>query len=139
VGRIYKGIKERCNDTEQNLFPNMTQRRSLIFYCEMKLEWAREEYTVCCTRNDRSGLAWFKTGIWKLRGMRKGSEKGKCPLCSEEEDAIHTLLKCLGTRKWREQLLSTKWLTVNEESAYKTITNCTNAVELRNSYRKLPV
>jgi hypothetical protein len=45
---------------------------SLIFYCDKKVEWGREEYTVCCTRNGRSGLAWFKTGIWKLRGMRKG-------------------------------------------------------------------
>jgi hypothetical protein len=60
----------------------------------MKQEWAREEYVVCCTRNERSALAWFKTGIWKLRGMRKGSEKGRCPLCSKDEDAIHMLLKC---------------------------------------------
>jgi hypothetical protein len=28
----------------------------------MKQEWAREEYIVCCTRNEKSGLAWFKTG-----------------------------------------------------------------------------
>jgi hypothetical protein len=69
----------------------------------MKQEWAREEYILCCTRYERSGLAWFKTGIWKLRGMRKGSEKGRCPLCSEEEDSIHILLKCSETRKWREQ------------------------------------
>jgi hypothetical protein len=41
----------------------------------MKQEWAREEYTYCCTRNEKSGLAWFKTGIWKLRGMRKGFEE----------------------------------------------------------------
>jgi hypothetical protein len=44
----------------------------------MKQEWTREEYIVCSTRNERSGLAWFKTGIWKLRGM-KGFEKGRCP------------------------------------------------------------
>jgi hypothetical protein len=55
----------------------------------MKLEWAREEYTVCCTGNERSGLAWFKTGIWKLRGTRKGFEKGRCPLRSEDEDAVY--------------------------------------------------
>jgi hypothetical protein len=48
----------------------------------MKQEWAREKYIVCCTRKERSGLAWFKTDIWKLRGMRKGVEKGRCPLCS---------------------------------------------------------
>jgi hypothetical protein len=27
----------------------------------------REEYTVYCTRKERSGLAWFRAGIWKLR------------------------------------------------------------------------
>jgi hypothetical protein len=75
------------------------ERRSLIFYSEMKQEWASEEYIVCCTRNERSGLAWFRTGIWKLRGMRKGFEKGRCPICSEDEDAIHILLKCSETRK----------------------------------------
>jgi hypothetical protein len=64
----------------------------------MKQEWAREEYIVCCTWNERSGLAWFKTGIRKLRGMRKGFVKGRCPLCSKNEDAIHTLLKCSETR-----------------------------------------
>jgi hypothetical protein len=56
----------------------------------------------------RSGLAWFKIGIWKLRGMRKGFDKGRCPLCSEEEDPKHILLKCSETRKWREQFLSRK-------------------------------
>jgi hypothetical protein len=38
----------------------MKEKRSLIFYCQIKLEWAREEYRVCCTRNEKSGLAWFK-------------------------------------------------------------------------------
>jgi hypothetical protein len=53
------------------MFANIEEKKSLIFYSEMKQEWAREEYIVCCTKNERSGLAWFKTGIWKLRGMRK--------------------------------------------------------------------
>jgi hypothetical protein len=98
----------------------------------MKQEWAREEYTVCCTRNERGGLAWFKTGIWKLRGMRKGSEKARCPLCSEDEDATHILLKCSETRKWREQFLRRKWLVLNEWIAYTKIINCTNITDLRN-------
>jgi hypothetical protein len=54
----------------------------------MKQEWAREEYIVCCTRNERSGLAWFKTGICKMRGIRKGFDKGRCPVCSENEDTV---------------------------------------------------
>jgi hypothetical protein len=44
---------------------------------------------------------------------------------------MHILLKCSKTRKWREQFLGRKWLTVNEEVAYKRIINLTNAVELR--------
>jgi hypothetical protein len=42
-----KRKKERCNDIErQNWFANIKQKRSLIFYSEMKQEWAREEYIV---------------------------------------------------------------------------------------------
>jgi hypothetical protein len=97
-----------------------------------KQEWAREQYISCCTRTERSGLAWFKTGIWKLRGMRKGFEKGRCPLCSEEEDSIHILLKCSETRKWREQFLSRKWLRLNELIVFNKIINSNNSIELRN-------
>jgi hypothetical protein len=64
--------------------------------------------------------------------MRKGFEKGRCPLCSEDVDAIYILLKCSEMRKWREQFLSRKWLMLNEGIAYKKIINCTNIIELRN-------
>jgi hypothetical protein len=58
----------------------------------MKVIWTREEYVMCCISKDRSGIASFKAGIWNLRGMRKGLENGRCPLCNEEEDAVHMLL-----------------------------------------------
>jgi hypothetical protein len=74
----------------------------------------------------------LKLRIWKLRGMRKGFEKGRCPLCSEEEDSIHIILKCSETRKWREQFLSRKWLSLNEWIVFKKIINCNNSIELRN-------
>jgi hypothetical protein len=98
----------------------------------MKQEWAREQYISCRTRAERSGLAWFKTGIWKLRGMRKGFEKGRCPLCSEEEDPVHILLKCSETRKWRERFLNRKLLRLNELIVLNKIINCNNSIELRN-------
>jgi hypothetical protein len=63
--------------------------------------------------------------------MRKGFERGSCPLCSEDEDTVHILLKCSETRKWREQFLSRKWLRVKEWIVYKKIINCTNIIELR--------
>jgi hypothetical protein len=37
--------------------------------------------------------------------MRKGFEKGRCPLYRDEEDVLHILLKCLEMRNWREQYL----------------------------------
>jgi hypothetical protein len=64
--------------------------------------------------------------------MRKGFQKGRYPLCSKDEDAIHILLKCSETRKWREQFLRRKWLMLNECIAYKKIINCKNIIELRN-------
>jgi hypothetical protein len=30
--------------------------------------------------NERSGLLWFGTGIWKLRVFRRGVKRGTCPL-----------------------------------------------------------
>jgi hypothetical protein len=132
-GIFKKKIKARCNNIErQNLFSKIKGKRSLIFYSEMKQEWAREQYISCCSRTERSGLAWFKTGIWKLRGMRKGSEKGRCPICSEEEDPIHVLLKCSETRKWREHFLSRKWLRLNKWIVSKKVINCNNGIEVSN-------
>jgi hypothetical protein len=102
----------------------------------MKLLWDREDCVVCGSRNDRMGIAWFRAGIWKVRGTRKGLETGRCPLCNGEEDAVHTLLKCPETRRLREHR-SRKWQIINEELAYKKIINCTNTVELRNLDRYL--
>jgi hypothetical protein len=70
-------------------------------------------------------------GVCKLRGMRRGLGEGRCPLCREDEDVIHILLKCSETRKWRERFFNRKWLIVNEEVTYKRI-NYTNVVELEN-------
>jgi hypothetical protein len=64
---------------------------------------------MCGSRNDRMGTAWFRSGICKLRGMKKGLEIGRCTVCNGEEDAVHILLKCPETRRLREHLLSRKW------------------------------
>jgi hypothetical protein len=69
---VCKEVKGRCNDIKKLIFSaNLSGKRSLIFYRDMKL-WDREYYVMCGSRNDRSGIAWFRTGIWKLRGVRKG-------------------------------------------------------------------
>jgi hypothetical protein len=92
---------------------------------------------MCGSRNDRMGIARFRAGIWKLRGMRKGLEIGRCPLCNVEEDAVHIILKCTETRRLREHLLSRKWQIINVQLAYKKIINCTNTVDIRNLGRYL--
>jgi hypothetical protein len=74
----------------------------------MKLLWDREDCVVFDSGNDRMGIAWFRVGIWKLRGVRKGLEIVRYPLCNGEEDAVHIILKCPETRRLREQL-SRKW------------------------------
>jgi hypothetical protein len=41
---VGKKIKERCSDIKrQNLFAEIKEKWSLIFYGEIKQEWAREE------------------------------------------------------------------------------------------------
>jgi hypothetical protein len=94
---------------KDNFFANLSEKPSLIFYHDMKLLWDREYYVMCGSRNDRMGIARFRACIWKLRGIRKGLEIGRCPLCNGEEEAIHILLKCPETRRLREQFLSRKW------------------------------
>jgi hypothetical protein len=53
----------------------------------MKQKWGREEHIELCSRNERNGLTWIKAGVWKLRGIRRGWEKGTCPPCRGNEDA----------------------------------------------------
>jgi hypothetical protein len=71
-------------------------------------------------------IIWLKVGIWKLRGIRKGFERGRCPLCLGEEDAKRIVLKCFETKKWREEYVNSNWLNINEDLAYKKIISCIN-------------
>jgi hypothetical protein len=42
----------QCYRTK-NVLVNMREEITLIYCCEMKLEWGKKEYIVCCTRNKR--------------------------------------------------------------------------------------
>jgi hypothetical protein len=55
-----------------------------------------------CTRNERNWLVWMKAVVWKLRGIRRGMDKGSCPQCIRNKDANH---RCAETKKWRTELL----------------------------------
>jgi hypothetical protein len=85
----------------------------------MKQKWGREEYIELCSSNERNGLAWMKAAVWKLRGVRRGLEKGTFPQCRGSEDAKHLVVSCPETKKWRMQFMNKKWLCINEELAYK--------------------
>jgi hypothetical protein len=114
ANKIRKIIRERCNDRERNkLFSNIREKISLVFYCEMKRKWGKEKYIDELTRKEKLGIIWLKAGIWDLRWIRRGSGKGRCPLCSRKEDAKHMLVKCPEPKKWREELVCSKWLNVN--------------------------
>jgi len=52
--------------------------------------------------NERNAVACFRLGMWKMRGLRKGEERGRYPLCEEEEEKneSHILLKCKAMKGW---------------------------------------
>jgi hypothetical protein len=55
--------------------------------------------------NERRDMASWRLGIWKLRGCRKGIEKGICPLCLGKEDIKHILLECPETTNWGKEIM----------------------------------
>jgi hypothetical protein len=54
-------------------------QRSLTDYCKIKGGGCREDYVLQCNREERSGLAWFRMGIWEFKGLRVGLERGNLP------------------------------------------------------------
>jgi len=50
----------------------------------MKNERGRELNTSC--KLNEENAVWFRLGFWKLRVLRRGTERGRCPLCGEEEN-----------------------------------------------------
>jgi hypothetical protein len=53
---------------------------SFYFYEVMENIWGKEECTKCYIRSERKGIIWIKAGIWRLRGIRRGTYRGICPL-----------------------------------------------------------
>jgi hypothetical protein len=47
----------------------------------MKHGWGKESYIDECTRKERMGIMWLKAGIRKLKGIKRGVDRGRCPLC----------------------------------------------------------
>jgi hypothetical protein len=62
-------------------------------------------------------------GIWRLKGIRKNVEIGICPICSKEEELSH-ILRCDGTKMWREEILDERFLNINPEIGIRKISGC---------------
>jgi hypothetical protein len=79
----------------------------------------------------------MKARIGKIKELRRGRDKVTCPLCLEKTGAKHILLRCAETKMWKTEFLGKKWLKMNEELVYRTITNCTNRTQISNIRQKL--
>jgi hypothetical protein len=91
-------VKEKCNDIDrQNILAKFPHKSSLTLYKELNFSLGKMLYIECCSRKQRSGIAWLIAGIWQLKGVRRNADKGRCPICFEEEDVEHILLECKET------------------------------------------
>lgn len=54
-----------------------------------------------------------------------------------EENAKHVSQQYVSTRKWKEEIFSTKWLSINEVSGSKEVLNCTNKGSKKTIYNSL--
>jgi HKD family nuclease len=66
--------------------------------------------------------------FWKVRGLWEGFQKEWRFLYREEENA---LLKCVETRKLIQECLCNKYLSIEEDLAYRRVINCTNVWDLK--------
>jgi hypothetical protein len=82
-------IKARCNPMQgqMNLAKN-GRKNAFGFVLGMKDGWGKE-CTSCCCMRERRGVAWFRLGIWKLRGLRSGW-KGEDAPCVGRKRMIFT-------------------------------------------------
>ena len=61
-----------------------------------------------CARKERNCLSCLKVGVWKLRGIRRGINKGIFLLCFRSEDVI---LTCSGIKLF---FFCLRWLDMSE-------------------------
>jgi hypothetical protein len=82
---VWREVSKRCMDIErQNMKASMKEKRSLVFYNELKNNWEKKFYIEVCTQESRRGIGWWKMGIWKLKGVRRNIEQDICPLYNKE-------------------------------------------------------
>jgi hypothetical protein len=59
-------------------------------------------------RNDeaRREIVWWKTRVWRQKGVRKKNEQRICPVCSKGGGVWSHILRCEGTKISRNQILN---------------------------------
>jgi hypothetical protein len=92
---------------------------SLVTIYQNEFNWGNRSYTECCTREERSGIAWLLAG-WKWN-YKDGRSRRMSVTLLGEEDVQHTLLDCSDSRSRRAKFLNAKWLNMNKEMTYRNI------------------
>jgi hypothetical protein len=65
---VWREVSKRFVDIErQNMETSMRDKRSLVFYNELKSNWEKKLYIEVCTQEARRGKGWWKMGIWRLK------------------------------------------------------------------------
>jgi hypothetical protein len=118
---VWREVSKRCMDTEgQNMKASMKEKRSLVFYNELKNNWEKKLYIEVCTQEARRGIRWWKMGIWRLNGVRGNIEQGMCPMCNKEEGWSHTL-RYDETKSWREDLADKRFTSIEPEIGIRRV------------------
>jgi hypothetical protein len=56
-----------------------------LYYWQMGFNSVFKGLNTSCKLNEENAVR-FRLGIWILRVLRKRTERGRCPLCGEEEN-----------------------------------------------------
>ena len=103
------------------MLAKFSEKNSLTLHREMNISWGKNPYVEGCSRKGRSGIAWLLAAVWKLKGVRQNTDRGRCILCLGAEGVKYVLLDCSETRSFRIKCLNDEWLNANKEVAYRKI------------------
>ena len=73
--------------------------------CEIKDGGRKEGYAIHCTGNEGSALDWFRTGTWKLKGLRGGVQRRTRLLGRGGESDIRVLFNCQEKHRYGQELV----------------------------------
>jgi hypothetical protein len=57
---------------------------------------------------------WWKLGVWRLKVVKRKNSHGICSVCRKEEESSQ-MLRCQGTKIWRDQILKKDFRNVYTE------------------------